>query len=97
MKNVESLISSLREEYFRTQMDIAKAKFAVATLVLDDTEHEMLQEQIGYMEEYADIVISRANYARLKPQDKNDVIEPLLQAFGKNPFGAAFNEQENNK
>lgn len=97
MKNVESLISSLREEYFRTQMDIAKAKFADATLMLDDTEHEMLREQISYMEEYAGIVKSRANYARLKPQDRNDVTEQLVQAFGKNPFGAPFNEQEINR
>lgn len=95
MKNVESLISSLREEYFRTQMDIAKAKFADATLMLDDTEHEMLREQISYMEEYAGIVKSRANYARLKPKDKNDVIDPqhppMPSAQYPNPFDADFN------
>ena len=78
MKNGYDLTNELREEYLRIQVDISKAKFAHATLELNDEERQFLKDQVEYMEGYAELVKIRAEYAITKyrkkyyrPKDQN--------------------------
>lgn len=78
MKNAYELTNELREEYLIIQVDISKAKFAHATLELNDEERQLLKDQVEYMEGYADLVKARAEYAITKYRQETKEYNPFL-------------------
>lgn len=74
MKPTTVLIRELRSEYLSVQDLISKACFALETLPLDDTEHQLLEEQIDFMCDYAARLKYRAGYAAKKDRPMEDPV-----------------------
>ncbi len=66
MKPSKVLIRELKSEYLSVQDLIARACFALETLPLNDIEHQLLEEQIDFMCDYAARLKDRAGYAAKK-------------------------------
>jgi predicted secreted protein len=69
MKEINKLINDLRQEHNALNVKISSAKFALATLPLDDQEKVLLDKQVSEMELYAHAIRERARYARKKQNE----------------------------
>lgn len=79
MKPRNVLIRELKSEYLQVQDLIARDCFALETLSLNDIEHQLLEEQIDFMCDYAARLKDRAGYAAKKdrPVEYPDQKRPM--------------------
>lgn len=69
MDSIKKVLSNLKTEYLELNDKISRASFALSTMKFDDDYRMLLEEQVGYMIQYSQVIEKRAAMVAKKKEE----------------------------